>query len=159
MPAHLIQRIDAGKLYLPFFTRLMDTLAACEKRGASYVVTLGYRTPTEQAKLYFQGRTAPGKIVTDARPGYSCHQYGIAVDCARELGPAVSWKPADYAVLADEADKHELQANIPAGWDYGHVQLPLRRKLNTAELHLLGLLKDTGSLEDAWKLLDTWGPW
>lgn len=40
----------------------------------------GYRSLQRQAELYAQGRTAPGRIVTNARPGKSYHNYGLAVD-------------------------------------------------------------------------------
>ena len=45
-------------------------------------VTQGLRTWDQQAVLYAQGRTAPGNIVTDAGPGTSWHNYGLAVDVA-----------------------------------------------------------------------------
>jgi peptidoglycan L-alanyl-D-glutamate endopeptidase CwlK len=48
--------------------------------GYEYKAISGNRTWEEQAKIYAQGRTAPGKIVTNAKPGYSNHNYGIAVD-------------------------------------------------------------------------------
>ena len=38
------------------------------------------RTFAEQATLYAQGRTAPGKIVTNAPAGLSIHNYGLAFD-------------------------------------------------------------------------------
>ncbi len=40
----------------------------------------GTRTYAEQDKLYAQGRTAPGKIVTNARGGQSWHNFGVAWD-------------------------------------------------------------------------------
>jgi peptidoglycan L-alanyl-D-glutamate endopeptidase CwlK len=40
----------------------------------------GNRTWKEQDALYAQGRTASGKIVTNARGGYSNHNFGLAVD-------------------------------------------------------------------------------
>lgn len=43
-------------------------------------VLSGLRTYEEQAALYAQGRTAPGTIVTNARAGYSNHNFGIAFD-------------------------------------------------------------------------------
>lgn len=43
-------------------------------------VTQGLRSWNEQQALYDQGRTAPGKIVTNAKPGTSWHNYGMAVD-------------------------------------------------------------------------------
>lgn len=50
------------------------------KVGLDARVISGYRDPKEQAKLYAQGRTTPGKIVTNARPGYSWHNFGFAFD-------------------------------------------------------------------------------
>lgn len=45
-------------------------------------VTQGLRTWDEQDKLYQQGRTTLGKIITNAPAGSSYHNYGLAVDCA-----------------------------------------------------------------------------
>lgn len=36
-------------------------------------ITCGYRSNEEQARLYAQGRTTPGQIVTHAKPGTSKH--------------------------------------------------------------------------------------
>lgn len=38
------------------------------------------RTFAESAKLYAQGRTAPGSIVSNAKAGQSWHNYGLALD-------------------------------------------------------------------------------
>jgi peptidoglycan LD-endopeptidase CwlK len=40
----------------------------------------GTRTYAEQAAIYAQGRSKPGKIVTKAGPGQSNHNFGIAFD-------------------------------------------------------------------------------
>jgi peptidoglycan L-alanyl-D-glutamate endopeptidase CwlK len=40
----------------------------------------GFRSYAEQDALYAQGRTAPGKIVTNSKAGYSNHNFGIAFD-------------------------------------------------------------------------------
>lgn len=45
-------------------------------------VVQGLRTIEEQNALYAQGRTAPGKIVTNAKGGKSYHNYGLAIDFA-----------------------------------------------------------------------------
>lgn len=55
-------------------------LAHAEARGHALRITHTLRTMEEQAKLYAQGRTAPGKIVTRAMPGQSAHNYGMAFD-------------------------------------------------------------------------------
>lgn len=43
-------------------------------------ITQAYRSKAEQDKLYAQGRTIPGKIVTNAKGGHSMHNYGLAID-------------------------------------------------------------------------------
>lgn len=48
--------------------------------GITIKVISGMRTYAEQDALYAQGRTAPGSIVTNARGGYSNHNFGTAFD-------------------------------------------------------------------------------
>jgi peptidoglycan L-alanyl-D-glutamate endopeptidase CwlK len=48
--------------------------------GITIKIISGLRTYVEQDALYAQGRTAPGNIVTNARGGYSNHNFGIAFD-------------------------------------------------------------------------------
>lgn len=48
--------------------------------GIFLIMTEGLRTIQEQNALYEQGRSKPGKIVTNARGGYSYHNYGLAFD-------------------------------------------------------------------------------
>lgn len=57
-----------------------DLLDRAFYAGLDARVISGFRDPKEQAKLYAQGRTAPGKIVTNARPGYSWHNFSVAFD-------------------------------------------------------------------------------
>ena len=42
-------------------------------RGVHVFLTCTYRSAEEQAELYAHGRTAPGPIVTNAKPGQSKH--------------------------------------------------------------------------------------
>lgn len=46
----------------------------------SIQVAQGLRSWVDQDNLYAQGRTAPGKIVTNAPGGHSMHNFGLAVD-------------------------------------------------------------------------------
>ena len=55
-------------------------IAACKAEGIDVLVTCTYRPDADQAVLYAQGRTAPGNIVTNAKPGQSMHQYRLAYD-------------------------------------------------------------------------------
>jgi len=64
-------------------------LAACTAAGLDLIVTATSRTLAEQAALYAQGRTAPGPRVTNAPPGTSAHNYGLAID----IVPMVNGKP------------------------------------------------------------------
>jgi len=48
--------------------------------GITIKVISGLRTYDEQNDLYAQGRTKPGRIVTNARGGFSNHNFGIAFD-------------------------------------------------------------------------------
>lgn len=46
------------------------------------IITHTLREWAEQAHLYSKGRTEPGPVVTNAKPGYSWHNYGLAFDVA-----------------------------------------------------------------------------
>lgn len=48
--------------------------------GIQIQIINAFRTYAEQDVLYAQGRTAPGNKVTNARGGYSNHNFGIAFD-------------------------------------------------------------------------------
>ena len=48
--------------------------------GITIKVISGLRTYSQQNELYAQGRTKPGRVVTNARGGYSNHNFGIAFD-------------------------------------------------------------------------------
>jgi peptidoglycan L-alanyl-D-glutamate endopeptidase CwlK len=54
-------------------------LAAAEQ-GVTIKLISGLRTYNEQDALYAKGRTAPGPKVTNARAGYSNHNFGLAFD-------------------------------------------------------------------------------
>lgn len=54
--------------------------AACKEAGLKVVIICGTRTYEEQDALYAIGRTAPGRKVTNARGGYSNHNFGVAFD-------------------------------------------------------------------------------
>lgn len=48
--------------------------------GCEYIMICGNRSYAEQNLLYAKGRTAPGPVVTNARGGFSNHNFGIAGD-------------------------------------------------------------------------------
>src|ERR1035438_318645 len=62
--------------------------------GNPIKVITALRTWADQAKLYAQGRTVPGQIVTDSPPGYSWHEMGLACDVAPiSLLAETGWEP------------------------------------------------------------------
>lgn len=65
-------------------------LDACTAEGIDVLITSTLRDDESQAALYAQGRTAPGHVVTNAKPGQSFHNYGVAFDFV----PIVAGKPA-----------------------------------------------------------------
>ena len=81
--------------------KVLRILAAMEVLGFEMMVTDGVRTTGQQQALYAQGRTKPGKIVTqlDGVTRRSNHQakadgFGHAVDCAFLVAGVPSWGEA-----------------------------------------------------------------
>ncbi len=79
------------------YMRALTHLAA--KHGINIVATSGLRTYAEQDALYEQGRSKPGKIVTNARGGYSSHNFGTAVDFTVFNSRMPVWESPKYATL------------------------------------------------------------
>ena len=64
-------------------------LELAKQSGIDLLVTSTYRDNESQAVLYAQGRTKPGLIVTNARPGQSWHNWR----CAFDVVPIRNGKP------------------------------------------------------------------
>lgn len=69
--------------------RVEAFIKAADASGIDLLVTSTYRDNESQNALYAQGRTTPGKIVTNAKAGQSFHNYRCAVD----IVPVVAGKP------------------------------------------------------------------
>lgn len=90
-------------------------------------IVQGLRTIDEQNALYAQGRTKPGKIVTNAKGGSSYHNYGLAIDFAILVDrdgngtfDEVSWdikKDNDKDGTADWLEV--VKVFEAAGWEWG----------------------------------------
>lgn len=59
--------------------------------GVEILITSTLRDNESQAALYAQGRTKPGKIVTNARAGQSFHNYGVAFDIVPVRNGKLVW--------------------------------------------------------------------
>lgn len=142
----MFYRIDLSVLYHPFVEKLRLLEAALLDRGVIYFATCGERDWDEQAELYARGRGEPGKpydekkygkkgrFVTKARPGYSMHNYAVAVDMAHDAdedtanGLQPDWTAENYEVLAEEAENLGLEAGHRWKFkDSPHIQLPISK--------------------------------
>lgn len=112
-------------------------------------IVQGLRTIQEQNILYAKGRTADGKIVTNAKGGSSYHNYGLAIDFAILIDKdgngtydELSWdikKDNDKDGVADWLEV--VKVFEAAGWewggrwssikDYPHVQKTFGHKWQT----------------------------
>lgn len=82
----------------PALAAKIRTLAATlESENITIRVTQGLRSWKEQAALYAEGRDADGnvvdksQVVTNAKPGTSWHNFGLAVDVAPFDGSIPDW--------------------------------------------------------------------
>lgn len=92
----------AQKAFEPF---ICATEAFLATQGVSVEVISGLRSWQAQAALYAQGRTKLGPIVTNAKPGSSWHNYGLAID----LG---LFKAGKYLDSSSPAQADKLYAEI-----------------------------------------------
>ena len=84
----------------------IELLARSAAAGIPLTVTFTLRSMATQATLYAQGRSCPGCVVTNARPGYSFHNFGLALDVV----------PTGLLALPDWGDTPEHQARTDALW-------------------------------------------
>jgi peptidoglycan L-alanyl-D-glutamate endopeptidase CwlK len=110
--------------------------AACAARGLSIVFTSGWRSPEEQTKLYAQGRTLPGHIVTNALPEKAPHCRGAAYDLVPIFDEQAAWDRLDlFQAAADFARGLGLVwgGTWPKLKDLPHFELPGWRELPLKE--------------------------
>lgn len=69
-----------GSLEVRFCASLRGVIEQLEKLGIVSTVIGTLRSVEEQDRLYAQGRSAPGPVVTHARGGQSYHNFGLACD-------------------------------------------------------------------------------
>lgn len=103
------------ELFLPYYDDL------CVLLPPEWQPYSGDRTFEHQDRLYAQGRTLPGGIVTNARSGESPHNYGMATDW-------VIWDEQEKPVWIKKDDpRWEVfveavkAVKLKAGADFGDV--------------------------------------
>ena len=63
----------------------------CLNAGIDILIYCTLRDNEQQNALYAQGRTKPGRKVTNAKGGQSLHNYGVAWDCVPMNGGKPAW--------------------------------------------------------------------
>ena len=68
----------------PDFKAIMEDIIkqTSTATGLTWIPVSTFRSIDEQNKLYAQGRTQAGGIVTNAKGGSSSHNFGLGCDCA-----------------------------------------------------------------------------
>jgi peptidoglycan L-alanyl-D-glutamate endopeptidase CwlK len=146
--------IDLNLLWRGFREPLQKVLDDLYEDGLDFRATSGFRGKAEQDKLYAQGRTTPGPIVTNAVFGSSYHNFGLAADLTRFFGKRADWTDKNYAMLGAYAKNHGLKwgGDFKSIKDLPHIEFPL----NSLGLTLADLRKvhAKDGVPGVWKLLD-----
>lgn len=110
---------DIALIYPALVSRVKTGLAAANAAGYPFAIFEGYRSAARQDHLYVQGRSEPGRVITQAKGWESAHQAGVAVDLAFHSEKGWTW---DFT----KDDVHRFFA--PLGLEFldfeaAHVQL------------------------------------
>jgi D-alanyl-D-alanine carboxypeptidase-like protein len=151
------------KLYPPFADLVRQLLQEAAKQGMQVGIFEGMRSFERQRELYAQGRNVsghvvdPAKVVTDAPPGLSAHNYGLAVDLvfngARpgepwqwNWGPQFPWKGLAELGKGLGLDAAYFWTKFP---EEPHFEL-----IYGENYHELLALYTNGGLQGVWDALD-----
>lgn len=99
-------------------------IAAAKAEGIDVLITSTYRDNQSQDELYAQGRTRPGKVVTNARGGQSFHNYRVAFDFVPVIGGKAVWNDLAFFRRLGKIGK-SLGLEWGGDWkfrDYPHLQ-------------------------------------
>lgn len=66
-------------------------IKACKDAGIDILIYSTYRDAASQNELYAQGRTKPGRIVTNAKAGFSYHNWRCAFDFVPIVNGKARW--------------------------------------------------------------------
>jgi peptidoglycan L-alanyl-D-glutamate endopeptidase CwlK len=90
--------VDLTKLQVDFRVKVEALLPVLAQYQLQMFLTEGFRSSERQDELYAQGRTKPGRVVTQAKGGQSPHNHGLAVDFAFVKGAKQDWKKFGHCV-------------------------------------------------------------
>ena len=87
----MINSRDLKELHPVVQEKARKFISAAKKEGIDVLVTSTYRDNESQNALYAQGRSKPGRIVTNARAGQSWHNFRCAFDVVPIVNGKAQW--------------------------------------------------------------------
>ena len=92
-----------------FKKKVKKLLRDAKKEGIELRVISAERDCQEQNKLYAQGRSTKGKIVTNAPCGKSSHNYKVAVDVVEFKNGKLLWKNPNWERIGQLGEKAGME--------------------------------------------------
>lgn len=153
---------DTRYLHPLFAESLAVLLESCHEAKLAIYMFEGRRSFRRQQYLYEQGRTRKGAIVTNAQPGLSMHQWGLAADnvFVKPFDKTTQWTwTGDFAQYGEIVKEQFYKELVWAGtWqkfkEFPHVQW----KTGYKETQLKAVYdqhgKGTSGLKAVWDMID-----
>ena len=120
-----------------------------KKLGHRLRITDGHRTFAQQNELYAQGRTKPGKIVTNAKGGQSYHNFALAFDCYFTENGKVTFKKG----ISKEVAQIGKNLGLEWGGDWKTLKDLPHFQLNKGTIAQLNALYNSGKKDNEGYLL------
>ncbi|MCF6365277.1 MAG: M15 family metallopeptidase [Bacteroidales bacterium] len=95
-----------AKLHPKIRDKFKAAINECERKGMKVRLASGTRSFAEQTKIYAQGRTEPGKVVTKAKAGQSYHNYALAGDVVEIKNGKALWKNPNWHEIGKIFESH-----------------------------------------------------
>ena len=105
VPIKHSNNVDLCALHPKLFIMLNRLVVLCAHENIEIMITQGYRSIEEQNKIYAQGRTLPGKIVTKAKGGSSLHNFRLAFDVAILKNNKIDWNDTELYIKVGKLGK------------------------------------------------------
>jgi peptidoglycan L-alanyl-D-glutamate endopeptidase CwlK len=147
-------------LYPPLQVKAFKLTVDAHKNGLKGGVFCSYRSFQEQAAVYAKGRNAngvvvdPKSVVTYTKPGYSWHQWGLAIDWVfKDAKGAWTWSSTQWDKLGAIGRKY-------MSWGGDWTRFPDRPHFEkTYDLDIEKInqvyIKNGKSLAAVWKYMDS----
>ncbi len=144
---------DLAELHPEVRWRAEKLIQAASAVPIPILIYFTLRTFQEQETLYELGRSKPGKVVTNAKPGQSYHNYGLAFD----FGPVDAQGAIKWDDLEGFTKVGELGEDLGLQWggrwpklkDYPHVQMSFGFSIDK-----LRCFWEAGELPVVWAAVD-----